>query len=499
MSRNKVVFLSIALVLMLALSSLAPVVAQGEDALLVWADEQRVQVIQELGEEFEAEFGIPVEVTQIGAGDARDQLLVAGPVGEGPDILVIAHDHIGQLVANGAIVPMDLTGFEEDFTPAALNLLTYQGEIWALPYAYENIALIRNTDLVPEAPTTWEEVREISEEIAESGEAQYGFLLQTGDAYHNYPVVSAFGGYIFGVNDDGSFNISDIGFASEGAIEAAEWLEGMYADGRMVPDIDSPLALELFEQGELAMFLTGPWFSNELLEADVPVALSPVPGGVPFSGGQGFAISAFSDNQLLAETFLLDFVATDETMQAIFDADGRIPAWVNVDTSSNPLIAEFQDAGTQAVPMPAIPEMNSVWSAAGDALTLIANGGDGEEAFVTAADQIIANIETAASGAINSVTLVGSLQDEAGCDGDWDPGCETTYMTDEGDGIWTITVTLPAGDYEYKVAMNADWAENYGADGELDGANIPLSISEETEITFTYDHNTNMISTSLDG
>ena len=35
---------------------------------------------------------------------------------------------------------------------------------------------------------------------------------------------------------------------------------------------------------------------------------------------------------------------------------------------------------------------------------------------------------------------------------------------------------MPAGSYETKVAINEDWAENYGQGGVLDGANIAFTV-----------------------
>ena len=71
-------------------------------------------------------------------------------------------------------------------------------------------------------------------------------------------------------------------------------------------------------------------------------------------------------------------------------------------------------------------------------------------------------------------------------------------MISEGDGIYTLTVTLPAGDYEYKIALDAAWTDNFGVDGERDGANYMLSLSEETEVTFTYDETTNIVTNSVE-
>src|SRR5690606_14691527 len=203
-----------------------------------------------------------------------------------------------------------------------------------------------------------------------------------------------------------------------------EWLSGMYNDGLMPADVDDDVAFELFTSGDAAMIVTGPWFSSRIVEAaeaggfEYSIDPLPVVEGVsevsqPFSGGQGFVISAFSDQQLEAETFLLDFVATPEFMQAIFDQGGRPSAFLEVDTSTDPNVELFNVAGENAIPMPAVPEMGAVWGASDAALTSISLGEDPVAAMNTAAEGV-AN----AIGLMNSeerlVTLVGSLQDEAG-------------------------------------------------------------------------------------
>lgn len=501
MLRNKFVVVLVLAALMAVMSLGA---AAQSNRLLIWADGERAPLLTELGAQFEAEFGIPVEVQVLGLGDARDQLLVVGPTGEGPDILIIAHDAIGVLAANGAILPLDLGSQAEDFYPSALNLFTYNGELWGIPYATENIALVRNVDLVPQAPTTWQEVRVISEELKAAGTAEYGILLQTGDTYHNFPVFSAFGGYIFGLNDDGTFNVSDIGLNSEGGLAAGAWLEGMYKDGLMVPDVNNDVIFEKFTSGDLAMFVTGPWFSNRIIETGVNYSIDPLPGaeganpvGAPFSGGQGFVISAFSDQVLDAETFLYDFVATPEFMQAIFDQGGRPPAFVSVDTSADVNISSFIAAGANAIPMPAIPQMGAVWGAAGSALTAISTGADSATSLNDAVEQI-----TTAIGLMSSderyVTLPGAFNEEVGCPGDWQPECTATQMVMGDDGLYTITLDIPAGSYEFKVAINYAWAENYGADGVKDGPNIVLELANDSKVTFVYDDSTNVVAFSAE-
>ncbi len=94
---------------------------------------------------------------------------------------------------------------------------------------------------------------------------------------------------------------------------------------------------------------------------------------------------------------------------------------------------------------------------------------------------------TPATAATTSVTLVGSLQDELGCAKDWDPACGATTLTSTGPGVYSKTFTVPAGSYEFKVALNGSWDVNYGAGGALDGSNIPLVLQGDAKLAFTFD------------
>lgn len=93
------------------------------------------------------------------------------------------------------------------------------------------------------------------------------------------------------------------------------------------------------------------------------------------------------------------------------------------------------------------------------------------------------------------VALVGSLQSELGCPGDWQPECAATRLQPvPGETeVFRATFTPPAGAYEYKVALGGSWSENYGSGGAAGGANIPVTATG-APITFTYDHRTHVIS-----
>lgn len=105
-------------------------------------------------------------------------------------------------------------------------------------------------------------------------------------------------------------------------------------------------------------------------------------------------VSAFAKDPLLAQIFLTDFVATPEVMQTLFEADQRPPAYLpTLDALKDENVVAFGEAGLDADPMPAIPEMGSVWDAWGNAVVLAQQGADtAENAFTNAQEQIVTAI-----------------------------------------------------------------------------------------------------------
>ena len=76
-----------------------------------------------------------------------------------------------------------------------------------------------------------------------------------------------------------------------------------------------------------------------------------------------------------------------------------------------------------------------------------------------------------------TATLAGSLQTSSGCPADWNPDCASTDLAQVGNTTaYAKVFTVPAGSYEFKVAINHSWDENYGAGGAANGANIPLVL-----------------------
>tara|TARA_B100000949_G_scaffold186117_1_gene168298 strand:- start:17 stop:1258 length:1242 start_codon:yes stop_codon:yes gene_type:complete len=336
--------------------------------LTVWVDENREPAVAAAAEQFETDTGATVTLVQKDFADLRADFLAQVPTGEGPDMTIGAHDWLGEFVASGVVNTLDLGEKASEFEPVALEAMTYDGQLYALPYSLETVALIQNTELVgEEAPATWEDMIAAGEE---SG-AERPFVIntegQTGDGYTMYGFQTSFGAPVFVQDESGSYT-SEVGMAGPEGEAFAQWLSENGEDGAgyLSTTIDYDINNELFNSGEAAYTVQGPWAIASF--PDVDVAVNPIPsaGGepaAPFVGVQGFYLSSQSENALIAQEFLVNYIATEEAQRALYEADPRIPAWSTVaeEVSSDPIIAGFLASSQNGVPMPSIPEMGSVW------------------------------------------------------------------------------------------------------------------------------------------
>ncbi len=334
-------------------------------SLVIWVDDTRQDAVQAAAATFEAETGATVELVQKNFDDIRPDFLAQVPTGEGPDITVGAHDWLGELTANGVVAPIELGDKAGEFEQVALDAFTYDGQVYGLPYAIENIAIIRNTELADSTPATWDEM------IAKGLEAgtKYPFLVQvgeTGDGYTLYPLQTSFGAPVFKQNEDGSYT-NELALGGENGVRFAEFLAKEGKAGTLSTSITYDIAVEAFANGESPYILGGPWMLGSFEGLDLAIDPIPSAGGEPaqpFTGVQGFYLNAQSANKLLATDFLVNYMATVEAQVALYEAGDRTPALVAAadQVSSDPIAAGFREVGADAVPMPSIPEMGSVWS-----------------------------------------------------------------------------------------------------------------------------------------
>ena len=365
--------------------------------LVVWADENRAGVMEQVAPAFEDATGVDVVIQIVDFGEIRGQVQTAGPAGEGPDIFIGAGDWSGELASNGVAAPIDLGGRDSEFNQVALDGFSFDGSLYALPYATEAIAMYYNADLVAEAPTTWAELTAACDALTDItncvGIPGGG---DGGDAYHMYPFLTAAGGNIFAYDDATGWDGTTVLIDSAESLAGIEVLEAQVAAG-YIGSTNYDGAKNQFLEGTQPFWITGPWELGNLADADVNWSVATIPtingnAPAPFVGAQGFYLSAFSENTVIAQTFLFDFLATQDTMQALFDADPRTPAHLptleaNADDAAQ---AVFAASAANGFPLPNIPEMGSVWGPLGDNILAVRNGAlSAAEALATAQTAVV--------------------------------------------------------------------------------------------------------------
>jgi len=358
------------------------------EVIVVWAEEKVATALAPLVGAYEAAAGVKVEVVIYDFGAIRTDVQTAGPAGEGPDVFLGAHDWVGELAANGVVAPMDLGAIASDIFDVGVTAFSYGGNVYGFPYATEAIAMFYNADLVDSVPTTWEELKATCDsagvELCVGAPGGGG----GGDAYHNHPFVASSGGYVFA--SEGGFDASDVGLDNAGAIAAAEYLDGLVKNGT-VASTDYGGSMSAFQEGRSVYWMTGPWARGDASAVNYGVGLIPEFSGyaaTPFVGVRGAMISSFSDKQVLAQSFILDFFATVEVQQAMYESDPRLPATKSlfaVVEAADPIAAVFAASAANGIPMPNIPEMGNVWGPMADALLVIRDQayGTNEETGVT--------------------------------------------------------------------------------------------------------------------
>jgi len=376
----------------------APVTSGGE--LVIWADDKRAAALKPLAAKFAADNGVTVKVEAISV-DIVPKFLTASQAGNAPDIVVWAHDVIGNFVRNGAIDPVQLSD-TSGFDPLAVKGMTFNGQLYGIPYSVENIALFRNTDLVPNAPATIEDMVTAGKALITEGKTKETLSLQVGqkgDAYHIYPLWVSGGGAFFAQTSTGDPDPKNVAVDSAGSLAAGAKLAALGEKGEKVlkRSIDDKNAIPLFFNKQSPFLISGPWAIADIKKAGVNYDISPIPpfaGGAkagPFIGVNGFYVASKGKNKTLAQEFATNFLTTLDVQVALYQAEPRRPALtaaVDQVKGTDADIPKFLAASEGGTILPAIPEMGQVWGPFGVAESAIVGGADVKSTLESAAKAI---------------------------------------------------------------------------------------------------------------
>lgn len=90
----------------------------------------------------------------------------------------------------------------------------------------------------------------------------------------------------------------------------------------------------------------------------------------------------------------------------------------------------------------------------------------------------------------DAVAVVGDFNTLLGAPENWSPEFDEVQMKlDSADQLWKLEADIPAGFYNFKIALNRSWAENFGAYGLFDGPNHELH-HEGGRLVIHYNHRT---------
>ena len=195
-----------------------PRAASGADATTVriWTDEDRIAAVTKVANAWAAVEGRRRSRScRRTSATIRDDLKTV-QAETAPDVIVGAHDWVGELSANGSIVPLVPVEGDDGAVPGlrARRVLVRHGRQAALRRpgrAREHRASSSNTKLA-KVPKTWAQLQTQALAFKKKTSGNVGIAVQqgaNGDAYHMYPFFSGLCGYIFGTNTAGNLDPSE--------------------------------------------------------------------------------------------------------------------------------------------------------------------------------------------------------------------------------------------------------------------------------------------------
>ncbi|WP_448820992.1 sugar ABC transporter substrate-binding protein [Cetobacterium sp.] len=331
---------------------------------------------------------VKVNVVHYSNEDLRTQFQNASLAGQGPDIVYGPNDNIGIFMVSDLIKPIDKVVSKDlikQFNEGALKSGMYDNQLYLLPEFLGNqIALLYNKKLVPNAPKTWEEFLKIAKsnravDSKDKANSKYGFLYNEKEPFWFVGFYNGFGGEIFDSNSNPTLD-------NKAMIEALTFVRDIrskYDLGEAGMDYD--IASQLFKQGKAAMILNGAWSWKEYEDAGINLGVAPMP--IPSTKGyalftnasKGYSLSENTpDNKKEALNKFFDYIFTPEINAEIAlnqsQAPGIEAARELPKVKNDKLMQDSIETIKYTVPMPVVPEMRAIWDAMRPNLEAVLNG-----------------------------------------------------------------------------------------------------------------------------
>ncbi len=318
---------------------------------------------------------IRVDILAVPSEAFRQKLTSAVPHDNGPDLFIAPHEAAAEWAGTNIIAPAIFPAAlpPSTFPETAIDAVTYDDRVWAVPLAFKSLALFYNRALVDRVPADLEAMALRGAEVAE-----IPFAYEVGNFYHHAAFFHAFGGRIFGDDGRGPVNLE-----TAGTRDSFGFVKDLVDAGVVPPEADGALIANLFNTGKTAFVFNGPWFMGEIRPSvDYGVAPLPTIPGVgplqPFLTVESLYRAARSKASDKAVAKVVAAVAGLEGSVVRATVGRQVvayrPAHEDPRIARDPTLAAFVKQAAAAVPMPNRPEMSAVWEPANRSLRAVIRG-----------------------------------------------------------------------------------------------------------------------------
>jgi maltose/maltodextrin transport system substrate-binding protein len=350
--------------------------------LLIWMDPDRGHTLKPLAQKFRDDFGInaTIETPQ----NITDSFPLAAQVAKGPDIVIWAHDKVGEWADGGLIAPVDISEkYAHKFFPKAWQAVLHKNRPWGYPIALEAVTLIYNRKLLDGyPPTELSQLVSVNQTIQSEHPGITTILWDYKSAYYSWGILDSAGGYVF-EKKGSNYDVDKVGVATDGCIEGLTKIIDLIHAGILPKSVSYSAVEELMVRDKLAMMISGPWAWSNLMRRGIEFGLAPVPGvngkpGRPFVGVMVAYVNRSSPNRDLVKEFLEHYLFTEEGLTAMNRGKPiGIPALIssyNKMAQDNTRLQQLKTCVDYGEVMPNVPQMSRFFSAMGAALQIATEG-----------------------------------------------------------------------------------------------------------------------------
>ena len=340
---------------------------------------------------FEAAYPyIHVNVETQPFGSIVSAFTTASLANSAPDVVRLANDQVGGMVAAGFLTPINQfanTSFFNLYTTASMKDFQYgpAGLYWGLPENVNGLALYYNKALVPTPPTTTDQMISMAQAITKTDSSgkitTAGIVFNAaggfGGAYWWWPFLGGFGGSVFN-----STNPNQPLLNSTAALNSVEFLNSLVTQYKvMPPGVDYGTADTLFVSGHAGMIINGPWdLSTYKANSSLSFGVAPLPtvsstgqSLAPFLGAQGYAIASGKPiAEQVASWKFISFITNFNSQKNMLTLAGDDPCLVALENdpavTGNAYVQGFLAQYANDVPAVNTPQMAVVYADIGGPL-----------------------------------------------------------------------------------------------------------------------------------